>query len=198
MHVTGARAEHRMTGHGKIALIALLAIAPGLLSPLAAQTDGAAEASSADILYEEGDGFYEAGDLARARSSFSRACAMGHVPACDIYGLMTMHGEGGAMDKELASSAFRQSCSAGSPDGCILLGGLYLGNDAPPASADRARAIFEQGCADGMAVACTHFGLFLLDGMGGDEQRDRGIGLIKTSCNSGEDIACEILNGKGE
>jgi len=144
-------------------------------------------------LYYEGDAFYELGQADRARASFSQACALDFLEACDIYGVMAMNGEGGLLDPEIASGAFQRSCLLGSANGCVLLSSLYLEPAFQLRSAEDARATFEHACTAGNASACTQNALFLFEGIGGLSDTALARTTMQKACTLGDPLACDII-----
>ena len=159
------------------------------------QRRAAGEADRARMLYRKGcrhgwrDACFELVDLDEANAVFLyfKACALGHMRACNNLGVRLGEGKGIAVDVAAARLAYRRACDAGVDMGCRNLG--YSFENAEPRDLAAARELREQACKMGETESCEVAGR--MHEQAGD--RERAALLYREACDAKIGSACAAL-----
>lgn len=131
----------------------------------------------------------KAGDAAKARTLFEKACNLGSGSACSNLGALQLK----ANEPALALKSFDKSCSLGAAIGCFNLGNLHYEGIGTGKDLARAASLYQQACNAGSADGCVNLGNAYDDGEGVAKDSAKAFNLFKRACEGDHAIGCTNL-----
>lgn len=133
-------------------------------------------------------------DEVKAMSLRDRACALGHLQACDAVALALANGRLIKADKKRAILLWGQACKGGVQRSCASLGiNLIVGGPHVERDPKRGEGLLINACNAGHAAACKDLGGMHLGGALPDSDQQRGAKLLVNACNLGNAEGCSAL-----
>ncbi|MGZ3418310.1 MAG: tetratricopeptide repeat protein [Polyangiales bacterium] len=134
----------------------------------------------------------DAGDDAKSRELYQRACVGGLAIACTNLGAQAFTKKND-LAPDCALSLFESACAQGEPFGCGMAGRVFaegFGRKADPA---RARALLEAACDEHGHFPCHFLGIYLAEGRFGAVELPLAKEKLARACETKYPPACKEL-----
>ena len=155
----------------------------------------AVAASDPEGLAQQAIAAYRRSDHAASASLSQRACELGSVRGCNLFGLHLELGQGVAPDVAKARTHYTRECDAGDWSACANLARVHFQGIGGAASVPKAIAFYQRACDLGDATNCAHMGFRNQQGEGVPKDGARASVLYARACDLGDPIGCNNLGG---